>query len=119
MENIPVRAKEEDVMISLIQYEEFGPGLGLPSMSDYFVPKPYEGQRRIVQYLREGMRTYSSTGLARDCYTGEIIPGERCGMTDGEYSWNSVLPYYVEKYNLRLPEDFERKVLKNNNSNRR
>ena len=33
-------------------------------------------------------------------------------MTDGEYSWLSDLAYYVEKYNLRLPEEFEGKVLK-------
>ena len=32
-------------------------------------------------------------------------------MNDGKYSWTSTLIYYVEKYNLRLPLEFEKYVL--------
>lgn len=32
-------------------------------------------------------------------------------MTDGQYSWNNALPYYVRKYNLRLPKQFEEMAL--------
>lgn len=31
---------------------------------------------------------------------------------DGEYAWRSDIIYYVEKYNMRLEEDFVNKVLK-------
>ena len=32
-------------------------------------------------------------------------------MTDGEFSWNGSLIYYVKKYNLRLLKEFEDYVL--------
>lgn len=32
-------------------------------------------------------------------------------MTDGKFTWNTTLAYYVENYNLRLPKDFEEHVL--------
>ena len=101
-------------MISLILYDEFGKDMGFPSMKESFEEKPYEGQEKIAAYLEKGRPTYARASLPTDVFTGERIQGESCGMTDGEYSWISVLPYYVRKYNLRLPENFERKVLKNN-----
>ena len=105
-------------MISLIRFEEFGPGLGFPSMKSSFCDLPYKGQTIIASYLKMGKKTYSSPGYAVDVFTGETIPGEKCGMTDGEYTWNSALPYYVEKYNLRLPSVFEEKVLGKKNIGR-
>lgn len=99
-------------MISIIQFEEFGPGMGLPSMKDSFANAPYSGKDKVINYLKNGKKTYSATSYGRDVFTGEVIPGERCGMTDGEYSWNSSLAYYVEKYNLRLPQAFEMKAIK-------
>ena len=32
-------------------------------------------------------------------------------MNDGVYTGFNTLVYYVDKYNLRLPEDFEKHVL--------
>ena len=92
---------------------EFGqvPGIELPSMKDSFCREPYSGRDRIIEYLKAGKKTYCAVGRARDRFSGEEIPGEWCGMTDGEYSWTSELIYYVEKYNLRLNSDFENKVI--------
>lgn len=98
-------------MISLISYDEFGPGMGFKSMKEYFEAAPYENQEKIVFYLDNGIQTYVRASKGRDFYTGELIPGSCTGMTDGEYSWNSALSYYVKKYNLRLPAAFEKKVL--------
>ena len=98
-------------MISLIHFEEFGPGMGFPSMKEFFDQNPYPGMEKIAQYLETGRKTFAQAHTPRDFFTGERIPGECTGMTDGEYSWMSVLPYYVRKYNLKLPEAFERKVL--------
>lgn len=47
----------------------------------------------------------------KDVITGESIKMECLGMNDGEYTWFNILAYYVKKYNLRLPEEFERKIL--------
>ena len=50
-------------------------------------------------------------GRDEDVITHERLPGEAGLRTDGEYSWNANLYYYVEKYNLKLPEKFVDKVL--------
>lgn len=98
-------------MIFLMMYDEFGKNMGLPSIKDSFSTEPFPGKNAIVSYLQRGRKTYASTGIPVDVISGEAISGEECGMTDGEYSWLSTLPYYVEKYNLRLPKEFEEKVL--------
>ena len=72
--------------------------------------KPYPGMDMIVAYLRSGRKTFAACGRACDFFTEEMIPGEYCGMTDGVFSWISSLAYYVEKYNLRLSQEFERHV---------
>ena len=99
-------------MISLIHYDEFGKGMGFPSMKESFSQHPFEGKDKIVQYLKNGKTTYVQPKLATDFFTGERIPVESMGLTDGNYSWHSTLTYYVEKYNLRLPKEFEDYVLK-------
>ena len=98
-------------MRSLIHYNEFGPGYGFPSMRKFFSEAPYPGLEKIASYLENGKPTFAQAHIPTDFFTGEIIPGESVGMTDGEYSWMSVLPYYVRKYYLRLPKEFEEKVL--------
>ena len=40
-------------MISLIMYDEFGPGMGLPSMRENFADAPYPEKERIIQYLKQ------------------------------------------------------------------
>lgn len=99
--------------IIINMYDEFGPNMGLPHMSDYFEEKPYDGMDKIVDHLEQGTPTFASSKVATDIYTGERIPVEYCGMTDGVFSWMSVLPYYVKTYNLRLPKEFEDYVLNN------
>ena len=98
-------------MKSLIRYEEFGPGMGFPSIRDSFCSTPYEGEKAIVEYLMRGETTLQSTSMAKDKITGEILPIRLCLMSDGEYSWASSLAYHVEKYHLRLDPEFEKKVL--------
>lgn len=97
--------------ISLIHFDEYGKGMGYPSMKKSFSDKPYCGKAKIVRYLRNGRKTFMATSRAHDFFTDKPIEGERCGMTDGKYSWVSSLAYYVENYNLRLPEEFENHVL--------
>lgn len=97
--------------IILIKYEEYGKGMGFPSMKDSFEKEPYDGQTEIVSYLKQGKPTYAQPRVPTDVFTGERIPVESTGMTDGKYSWHSTLPYYVEKYNLRLSKEFEEYVL--------
>ncbi len=97
---------EEKRLRSLILYDEFGPGMGYPSMRQFFCESPYEWQEYVARYLRNGEVTHVACSRDKDKFTGELIPGERCGMTDGEYSWISSLAYYVERYNLQLDKAF-------------
>ncbi len=96
-------------MKSLMNYDEFGPGMDLESMKKHFEAAPYQGQEKIVFYLDNGTKTYTRASRGRDVFTGEVIKGSYTGMTDGEYSWTSVLSYYVKNYNLRLPKELEDK----------
>ncbi len=97
--------------IRIFDFNEYGPGFGFPSMKQSMLDKPYAGKNKIIAYLRNGRKTYVAAGRAHDFFTGEAIPGENCGMTDGVFSWVSSLPYYVEKYNLKLSPEFEKHVL--------
>ena len=98
-------------MKSLILFDEFGKGMGFPSMRDFFCKKPYDGMDKVVNYLKNGQVTYVSASENKDVFTNETLPGFRSGMTDGVYSWNSALSYYVQKYNLKLNDDFINHVL--------
>ena len=97
-------------MILLYLYDEFGPGMGLPSMKDSFWPTAYPGQTEIVEYLKAGKVHMACPGFDYDKFTGDQISTEKTYMDDGVYVWPSSLPYYVERYNLRLSEEFERHV---------
>jgi len=99
-------------MISLIQYDEFGKGMGFPSLKDSLNDEKYEGQEKIVEYLKNGHVTMASPGRDIDVVTGVEIPGEKVFMNDGKYSWTTTLIHYVKKHNLRLPKEFEEYVMR-------
>lgn len=96
----------------LLQYEEFTPKMGYPSIKNSFCSKPYEGQEAVANYLKMGKVILAAPSVSKDAFTGDIISGGMYIMTDGEYSWPSELAYYVEKYNMRLEPEFEKKVLR-------
>ena len=98
-------------MIYIGQYEELVPGRGYPSMRDCFEAGEYTNKEKIIHYLRTGKIDMVSMARAIDVLTGELIPWEKLGMSDGKYMWWNTLAYYVEKYNLRLPEAFEKHIL--------
>ena len=54
----------------------------------------------------------ASPGFDIDILTGEKIWQTKEFMNDGEYSWTSSIVYYIDKYNVRLPQRFEQKILK-------
>lgn len=98
-------------MIYLGAYEELSPGKGYPSIKDSFSDSPYYGQQKIIQYLKNGTKDMVSARIPIDVITGEPIKMNMIGMNDGEFTWWNTLAYYVEKYNLRLPKNFEEKVI--------
>ena len=87
------------------------PNKGYESMLKHCENDSYPNKAKIVQYLRNGHEDMVSAEIPKDCFTGERIHGEKVGMNDGKYAWWSTLAYYVEKYNLRLPKEFEDHIL--------
>lgn len=99
-------------MIYIGKYRELSPNKkDYPYMKDSFEKEPYKNQGKIVWYLKHGAENMVRAKKEKDFFTGEIIPMEPIGMSDGEYAWWNFLAYYVEHYNLRLPDDFEKKIL--------
>lgn len=78
---------------------------------DAFTP---DEKVRVVDYLKRGGVTEalsSSISPVKDIFTGEIIPGKWSQRADGHYTWSNSLYWYVEKYDLALPEDFKAQIL--------
>lgn len=97
--------------ISLMsQWKEFNPAAS-KSIKDDFQSKAYDYQPEICNYLDNGKVSLSATTCGTDILTGVRITNTYCILTDGEYSWSNTLSFYIKKYNLRLPHDFETKVL--------
>ena len=64
-------------------------------------------ETRVVQYLSAGHVFMASPGLVKDALDpkGHVI-GSLSVLTDGQYAWPSDLAYYVERYHVRLPDEF-------------
>ena len=98
-------------MIYIGKYDELAPGRGFDSMKNHFEKSEYPGKDKIVEYLKTGIIDMVSAEAAHDVFTGEKIPLEKLGMNDGKFIWWNTLSHYVEKYNLRLPQEFEQHIL--------
>lgn len=70
----------------------------------------YTNISAVVEYLRKGDVVAVAAGSAKDVITGEIIPGALTTLCKEGYAWRSDIAYYVEKYGLRLPEDFLKSI---------
>ncbi len=103
---------------SIISFQEIDPScpkeFHLPKIKDCIDKEniAYEGKEKIIRYLETQGKPKIGSGLyPKDIYTGEIISKYRSIQSDGVYSWPSVIPYYMRKYNLRMPKVFEDYVL--------
>ena len=102
--------------LDLLNWKEFGVE-SAPSITSMFEEKPYPGMDKIVKYLEAGKPHMAIASRGVDALTGEAVMSFRDVRDDGEYSWSSMLSYYVKKYNMRLPKAFEDKVLRQANQN--
>lgn len=96
-----------------IGYDELNPGKNFPKLKDSVEAKEYPNKKTIVKFLKNGTVELARHSRTKDVFSGEIIPDEALLMHDGDFYWSSVLAWYVDKYNLRLPKNFETHILKN------
>lgn len=69
-------------------------------------------KKQIINYMKKCRITSFSPAIVHDVLSGERINHELTCMTDGLYAWRSDLIYYIDKYNLNLPEDFIKHIFK-------
>lgn len=85
-----------------------------PMMRDCMVEGEYQHKGMIIYYLKNAPYSFGSMSAEPliDIFSGEPIKGvARGGGSDGVYSWPNVLAYYVEHYNVGLPEYFVSHIL--------
>ncbi|MCE5231604.1 hypothetical protein LLG95_18655 [bacterium] len=71
---------------------------------------------KIVQYLKNGIVFLELLGHSHCRFEDGPPPNEMgcCDLTDGIWMWPEALYIYVEKYHVRLPEEFYEHMKKNN-----
>jgi hypothetical protein len=87
-----------------------------PSMREFMCDEAWKDQDKVLAYLRSGHVLavtmgadlpdwFDRTFRANPCINGQV-EGGTTPMGDGEWFWYAGLIYFVEKYNVRLPEEF-------------
>jgi hypothetical protein len=101
----------------VVHFQEYPFGIATdPSMRDFMAERPWMNQDKVLEYLRSGHVLALTMGADltdwcdRPHKANPVINGQTEGgtmaLTDGEWFWYAGLIHYVERYNLRLPEEF-------------
>ena len=69
------------------------------------IGKPNKQKAEILSYLRNAEIIAAAPGIMKDVLTGESTGREELLYSDGKYVWKSDMIYYVEKYDMELPEE--------------
>jgi hypothetical protein len=85
-------------------------------MRDFMAAVPWEKQGQVLAYLRSGyILGYPMGGDLPDWFDNSqranpVIEGRQVGgatpMTDGIWFWPAGLISFIEKYNVRVPQEF-------------
>ncbi len=69
------------------------------------INKPIEKKKRVLEYLRRGKVIANAAATVRDVLNPDIRLNLFL-MSDGKYEWRSDVIYYVDKYDMELPNEF-------------
>jgi hypothetical protein len=81
---------------------------GAPTLADVRGKRSQNNQAQVVAYLKAGRVLVMSPGLVRDAFDRNTVAGSRSIRTDGEFAWPDSLAFYVERYSVELPKEFEK-----------
>jgi hypothetical protein len=106
-------------MIRVGLYREFEPYSSragrLPSIQGSLASEPHPEESRIVRYLNQGIPVSACGGTFGDVLDPRVPHTLTAHtLTDGVYGWGADLSYYVERYHLRLPDQFIEHMKRNN-----
>ena len=68
-------------------------------------------KNRVLCYLKTAETVSVSPGVMTDVLTGKRTGLQLRCYSDGQFFWRSDVPYYVEKYDMALPEHFVEHIL--------
>ncbi len=77
-----------------------------------FCKEKYKGQDEVLEYMKSGVVYGAKAEVLHDVFSNASIPYESLVLTDGNYKWSTELMYYVEQYNLRVPNELIELALK-------
>jgi hypothetical protein len=87
-----------------------------PSMREAMSPVPRENEANVLAYLRSGLVLAYPMGadladwFNRPERANVLIDGERVGgvtpYTDGVWFWHAGLIHFIDKYHVRVPDEF-------------
>jgi hypothetical protein len=97
-------------MIAIGEMREVYKDNKYPSIKD-LIHKPIKEKEKVIKYMKECKITAVAPARVTDLINPEMKISELCMMTDGKYEWRSDVIYYVEKYDMELPEEFIQHVL--------
>jgi hypothetical protein len=82
-----------------------------PSIKD-LINKPIKEKKKIIEYMKKCKIEAVAPAIVTDLINPDIKFAELYFMSDGKYGWRSDIIYYLEKYDMELPEEFVQHVLK-------
>lgn len=97
-------------MIIIGQTWEFDKDSKYPSIKE-LINKPIKEKKKVIEYMKKCKVTAVAPAIVRDLINPENKIAELNLMSDGKYEWRSGVIYYVEKYDMELPEEFIQHVL--------
>lgn len=81
-----------------------------PSIRE-LINKPIEEKDAVIEYMKRCNKISASPAIITDLIEPKNKFYELYTMTDGKYAWRSDVIYYVEKYDMALPDEFLQHVL--------
>jgi len=99
-------------------WKEYGPQFeDCPSVYEFVFPEvvaTYD-KARLREYLTQSQTVaITSRGNFPSPFTGERTWGTIADMTDGEWSWLSDLPDYIEQHDVAIPTAWLQKIIARN-----
>jgi hypothetical protein len=81
-----------------------------PSIEE-LIGNPISEKNKILVYMKSCKISSVSPAIVTDVINPKNKINELYCMTDGIYGWRSDVIYYVEKYDMALPDEFVQHVL--------
>ena len=101
----------------VVRFREFPFGTADdPSMREFMTSEPWQQQDGVLANLKSGLILAYPMGadltdwFNRPHRANPVIDGQEVGgttpLTDGEWFWYAGLIHFIEKYNVRVPQEF-------------